>query len=90
MGRKIVESLLSSLEWRFYAFIITAAFLWATTGEFAFSALQALGLQVVLFVGHSIWYYMHTSEGPHRFTLDALASRIAGYLYRSLVSHGRQ
>jgi hypothetical protein len=76
MREKLVKSVLFSLEWRLYAYIITILFLWATTGRLAFSAVQALGLQVVLFIGNTTWYYFR-QEGAHGFTLDALATRLA-------------
>lgn len=71
-----------SLEWRLYAFVITSGFLWVTTGELVLAAVQALGLQAVLFVGHTIWYYLR-SEGARGFTLDALTSYIATGIYRA-------
>lgn len=84
MGKQIWESILFSLEWRFYAYIITILFLWATTGHLAFAAVQALGLQVVLFIGNAIWYHTRT-HGSGSFTLDALASRLATLITNSLL-----
>jgi len=54
-----------SLEWRAYAFVITSLFLWVTTGHLVFAAAQALGLQVVLLFGHTIWYYFR-SQAPEK------------------------
>jgi hypothetical protein len=62
MGQKILDSFLFSIEWRFWAVIITTLFLWATTGQFAFALGQALGIQFILLIAHSIWYYLR-SEG---------------------------
>ena len=72
-----------SLEWRLYAYVITVLFLWVTTGQLAFAAVQALGLQMCLLIGNTIWYYFR-QEGPHAFTLDALATRLSRIIYRSL------
>ncbi len=83
MREKILNSILVSLEWRLYAFIITGLFLWATTGHLAFAAVQALGLHIMLFVGHTVWYYFR-SEGPHAFTLDAMATKLARVILSSL------
>lgn len=83
MVRKIWSSVLFSLEWRIYAFAITSLFLWATTGHLASAAAQALGLQIVLFIGQTIWYYFR-QEGSHGFTLDALATRLARVIMRSV------
>ncbi len=62
MAREILKSFLFSLEWRVYAFIITTLYLWITTGYLAFAALQALGLQVLLLIGHTLWYYFRTRK----------------------------
>lgn len=85
MVKRVLESVLFSLEWRLYAFVITSLFLWWTTGQLAFAAVQALGLQVVLFIGHTTWYYFR-KEGAGGFTLDRLASRLAAGILRSLRS----
>ncbi|MEK7063065.1 MAG: hypothetical protein AAB955_00050 [Patescibacteria group bacterium] len=82
MGKRIWESVLFSLEWRLYAYVITVAFLYATTGELAFAAVQALGLQLVLLVCHTTWYYFR-QEGSHGFTLDALATRLSRMILHS-------
>ena len=71
-----------SLEWRVYAYIITILFLWATTGRLAFSAVQALGLQVVLLIGNTTWYYFR-QEGAHAFTLDSLATKLSHLIMHS-------
>lgn len=84
VGKRFLHSMLISLEWRLWAFIITTAFLWVTTGELGFAALQAIGLQIILFAGHAIWYYWR-SEGTGAFSLDTLVSHLARYFYRSLV-----
>lgn len=78
-----------SLEWRLYAFVITSGFLWVTTGHLAAAAAQALGLQIVLFIGHTVWHYFR-SEGARGFTLDALTSYVASRIYRMLVRPRRR
>jgi hypothetical protein len=83
MKEKLFHSIMFSLEWRLYAYAITILFLWATTGHLAFAAIQALGLQIFLLIGNTIWYYFR-QEGPHAFTLDALATRLGNYFYHSL------
>ena len=89
MKQKIFNSIMFSLEWRLYAFVITSLFLWATTGHFAVAVTQAMGLQVVLLIGNTIWYYFR-QEGAHGFTLDALATHLAQYIYRILFGHLRR
>ena len=56
MRRRIIHSLLVSLEWRFFAFIITNIFFWVTTGEFWKAAGLALALQLILFVSYVVWH----------------------------------
>ena len=56
MRRRIIHSLLVSLEWRFFAFIITNIFFWVTTGEFWKAAGLALALQLILFVSYVLWH----------------------------------
>lgn len=63
MRERIVHSILFSLEWRLYAFVITSLFLWATTGHLAFAVVQSLGLQIILLLGHTIWIYFRTQRG---------------------------
>lgn len=58
MRKKILHSLLVSLEWRFFAFIITNIFLWITTGEFWKAAGLALILQLILFAAYVIWHFL--------------------------------
>lgn len=89
MKQKIFNSIMFSLEWRLYAFVITSLFLWATTGHFAAAITQAIGLQIVLLIGNSIWYYFR-QEGAHGFTLDALATRLAHIIYQSIAGKQRQ
>ncbi|MEK7530793.1 MAG: hypothetical protein AAB573_02900 [Patescibacteria group bacterium] len=86
MREKLVKSVLFSLEWRLYAFVITALFLWATTDELVFAAMSAFGLQIVLFIGHTTWYYFR-QEGAYGFTLDALATRLARSIIRTFSRH---
>ena len=87
MVKRIWESVLFSLEWRIYAFVITSAFLWATTGHLAAAAAQAFGLQIVLFIGQTLWYYFRMSGSP--LTLDTLTTWLARGMYRSIL-HGRR
>lgn len=87
MVKRIYESLMFSLEWRLYAFVITSLFLWATTGELVFAAVQALGLQVILLIGHTTWYYFR-KEGASGFTLERVTTKIASFILRSLGSRG--
>ncbi len=89
MREKIWHALMFSLEWRLYAYAITILFLWATTGHLAFAALQALGLQIILFIAQSAWYYFR-SEGSGGFTLDALATNLAKFIYHSLGGRRRR
>ena len=89
MREKIFQSFMSSLEWRLYAFFITSIFLWIMTGHLAESTLQALGLQIILFIGHLTWYYFR-SNGVHHFTLNALATRLGDYFYYSLIGRGKE
>ena len=86
MRGKIFHSIMFSLEWRFYAYVITILFLWATTGQLAFAALQALGLQIALLIGNSTWYYFRL-DASHGFTLEALATRLARRIYSSFSSN---
>ena len=88
MAKRIWESIMFSLEWRMYAFVITSVFLWVTTGHLVTAAAQAFGLQVVLFIGQTLWYYFRTT-GAHSLTLDALTTRLARGMYRSII-HGRR
>lgn len=81
MGQKLLDSFLFSIEWRFWAVIITTLFLWATTGHFAFALGQALGLQGILLIGHSIWYYMR-SEGMIP-TFEGISSWLASRILRT-------
>lgn len=57
MKGRVLRSVLISLEWRVFAFIITNIFLWITTGEFWTAAGLALMLQLILFVAYVIWHY---------------------------------
>jgi hypothetical protein len=57
MVQRIWDSILFSLEWRAYALVITSLFLWVTTGHLALAAAQAAGLQIVLFIGQTVWHY---------------------------------
>lgn len=57
MKERMLRSLLVSLEWRVFAFIITNVFLWVTTGEFWKAAGLALTLQIILFAAYVIWHY---------------------------------
>jgi hypothetical protein len=61
-----------SLEWRFFAFVITNIFLWVTTGEFWKAAGLALALQIILFVAYVIWHFfrneLHMPLFPERLT----------------------
>lgn len=81
MGR-IWESLLFSLEWRLYAYVITILFLWATTGHFAIAAIQALGLQLALFIGQTIWHFLRS--GGYTPTLGGVSSWLATRIIRLL------
>lgn len=85
MVKRIYESLMFSLEWRLYAFVITSLFLWWTTGELVFAAVQALGLQIVLLIGHTTWYYFR-NEGSGGFTLERAATRLASVILSSFRS----
>ncbi len=81
MGQKILDSFLFSIEWRFWAVIITTLFLWATTGQFVFALGQALGLQFLLLIAHSIWYYLR-SEG-YIPTFEGLTTWLAARIMRA-------
>lgn len=80
MGRKLLDSFLFSLEWRFWALMITTLFLWATTGYFTLALGQALGLQLILLIANSIWYYLR-SEG-HIPTFENLTTWLARRILR--------
>lgn len=58
MKQRLMKSLMVSIEWRFFAFIITNIFLWAVTGALWQATVLALALQAVLFVGHFVWYFL--------------------------------
>lgn len=58
MRERIVRSFLVSLEWRFFAFIITNIFFWVTTGEFWKAAGLAFTLQLILFLSQVIWHLL--------------------------------
>lgn len=58
MREKIIHSLYASLEWRIIAFVVTNVFLWSTTGSFWKAAGLALILQSILFVAHTLWYFL--------------------------------
>lgn len=58
MKQRLMKSLMVSIEWRFFAFIITNVFLWAVTGELWQATVLALALQAVLFVAHFVWYFL--------------------------------
>lgn len=81
MGQKLLDSFLFSIEWRFWAVLITTLFLWATTGHFAFALGQALGLQLILLIAHSIWYYLR-SEG-YIPTFGGLSTWLASRILRA-------
>ncbi len=83
MGQKILDSFLFSIEWRFWALIITTLFLWATTGHLVFALGQALGLQVILLVAHSVWYYLR-SEG-YIPTFEQLTTWVASRIMRTVL-----
>lgn len=72
MREKMWRSLVVSIEWRIFAFIITNIFLWITTGEFWTAAGLALALQAILFVAYVIWHYfrneMHVPLIPNRLS----------------------
>lgn len=88
MREKIFHSIMFSLEWRLYAYIITILFLWASTGQLAFAAVQALGLQIVLLIGNATWYYFR--QDGHSYTLDAIATRLARTIVHSLKGHSAE
>lgn len=52
-----MRSLMVSLEWRLFAFVITNIFFWITTGHFWKAAGLAFTLQVILFIAYVIWHY---------------------------------
>lgn len=56
MKEKVLHSLYTSLEWRFFAFVITNLFLWVTTGSFWTATGLALLLQIILFISYTFWY----------------------------------
>jgi hypothetical protein len=58
MKGRVMRSVMVSLEWRVFAFIITNIFLWITTGEFWTAAGLALTLQIILFVAYVIWHFL--------------------------------
>jgi len=66
---KFFHSFYASLEWRFFAFIITNVFLWITTGSFWTATGLALVLQIILFFFHTLWYFwreeLHMPLLPH-------------------------
>lgn len=55
MKKRLLHSILLSLEWRVIAFVITGLFLFAVTGELWQATLLSFGVHVFLLVGHSIW-----------------------------------
>lgn len=57
MKERMVRSLLISLEWRAFAFVITNIFFWITTGHFWKAAGLAFTLQVILFAAYVLWHY---------------------------------
>ncbi len=65
MASAIFKSFLFALEWRAYAFLITLAFFWVTTGTLVVAALQSLGLQILLLIGHTAWYYLRAHRPAH-------------------------
>lgn len=67
MRRRIIHSLLVSLEWRFFAFVITNIFFWFTTGQFWKAAGLALSLQIILFVTYVIWHLFRNEMGMPLF-----------------------
>ena len=70
MATKFLDSFYASLEWRFFAFIITNIFFWVTTESFWHATGLALLLQVILFVFHTLWFFwrreLHMPLFPHR------------------------
>ncbi len=57
MRQRLIHSIVLSLEWRFYAYIITNLFLWFTSGELWTATMMALQLQIILLAAHCVWYY---------------------------------
>lgn len=66
MRKRLWHSLLLSLEWRAYAYVITNLFLWWTTGELWHATLMALGLQIILLAAHCVWYYFRGEKWQPR------------------------
>lgn len=58
MREKFFHTLFVSLEWRFFAFIITNIFFWVTTHKFWTAAGLALLLQVILFACYLVWHFI--------------------------------
>ncbi len=63
MRKRFVRSLLASLEWRLFAFIITNIFFWVTTGHFWKAAGLALILQLILFTAYVVWHFFRAELG---------------------------
>jgi len=56
--KKILHTILISLEWRIIAFVITNIFFWFTTGHFWTAAGFAFMLQIILFLAYLTWYFL--------------------------------
>ncbi|MEK7613397.1 MAG: hypothetical protein AAB439_00795 [Patescibacteria group bacterium] len=66
MREKFFNSLYASLEWRFFAFVITNLFLWTTSHSFWKAAGLALALQIILFVAYTFWHFVRHEHGLDR------------------------
>ncbi|MFQ5540703.1 MAG: hypothetical protein ACE5F4_00400 [Candidatus Paceibacteria bacterium] len=65
MREKVIHSIFASFEWRVIAFIITNIFFWVTTGSFWTATGLALILQSILFVAHTLWFFLRHEVGVH-------------------------
>jgi len=65
MRSKILHSLYASLEWRIIAFVITNIFFWFTTESFWHATGLALALQTILFIVHTIWFFLRQELDGH-------------------------
>lgn len=67
--KRLLHSVLLSLEWRAIAFVITNAFLYMMTGAFWESTIVALELQIILLFAHGLWFFLR-NEREHAHMLQ--------------------
>ncbi len=58
MKRRLMHSLIASIEWRVIAFIITELFFLTTTGKLWDATILAASLQGILFAAYFVWYFL--------------------------------